>query len=382
MTHSNGTSPICFGDGSEALPFHSEDGSAGIQAGLDALSARGGRLELPCGRYDIHKPIVVDTSAVCLSGGVWACNTDPNGVFETSYGTKIRMRGTGYPALIAGLNNDPVSGAIIRDLGVQGDIKGMDTRPLVDFSAVEKSAGLCMSTVRTDQCAFQKLAFCGLGTAVAFTGNAEVDACAFTELNVDGCGNGFYLAPRASYYVRVRSCVVGDNPYYGLYLGGKGKTIHNFEITDCHFVRSGGGFTDADGQQPAAVFFDHVSDCSIAHCLIDAPGTFWYYDANATRNEERQPSTRVTPGLRVIGSRNRIRDNTFLNSSGDSIQIYGDGNVLMGTIADGNVRISGVGNTVATLVFTKPDARLILEGDARDTTVILGVEESRIVKAE
>ncbi len=373
---------IRAGEGSEELPFRSEDGTAGIQADLQAISGRGGRTELACGRYDIERPILFDTPSACLSGGVWACNTDPNGVFESRFGTKIRMRGTNYPAFLIGKNSDPISGAMIRDLGIQGDIRGMDTRGLVDFAHPEKAAGLCLNAVRTDQCAFSKIAFCGLANAVVADGNAEIDACIFEGLNTDGCGNGFWYSPRASYYARVRSCIFADNPYYGLYLGGMGKHIHNLEIMDSHFVRNGGAFTDADGQLPAAVFFDHVSGCAVTHCIFDAPGTFWYYDENAARNEERQPMKRVTPALRIIGDRNRIRDNTFLNSSGDSMMICGNGNILIGNIADGDVRISGEGNTVATLVFTKPEACLILEGAAKDSTVILGVDPSRIRRAD
>jgi hypothetical protein len=380
MNNPNKSASVRLGVGSESAPFSSADGTAGIQAELDRLSARGGRTELSCGRYDIERPIILDTPSSCLSGGVWACNTDPNGVFESAYGTKVRMHGTDYPAFLVGQKNDPVSGAIIRDLGIQGDIKGMDTRGLVDFSAPEKAAGLCLNAVRTDQCAFTKLAFCGLANAVAATGSAEIDGCIFEGLNTDGCGNGFWFSPRASYYARVRSCIFADNPYYGFYAGGDNRRIHNLEILDSHFVRNGGAFADGDGQLPAAVFFDHVSNCAVTHCIFDAPGTFWYYDERAAENDERQPSKRMTPALRIVGNGNRIRDNTFLNSSGDSVWIRGDGNILIGNIADGNVRLSGSGNVVATLVFTKPDARLILEGAARETTVIHGVEESRIVR--
>ncbi|MBQ9071026.1 MAG: hypothetical protein IJY23_06760 [Clostridia bacterium] len=369
------------GDGSEERPFISPDGTAGIQSELDAHAARGGLIQLDSGRYDVEKSIILDTSSLSLSGGVWACNVDPNGVFESKFGTKLRLHGNDYPALLIGKSRD-VSGTIVRDLGVQGDIAGMDTRPLVDFDAPEKAAGICLDSVRTDQCAFSKLSFCGLANAVTATGNSEIDACIFENINTDGCGNGFWFSPRASYYARVRSCIMGDNPYYAFYLGGEGKFIHNLEILDSHFVRNGGAFTDADGRLPAAVFFDHVSKCAITHCIFDAPGVLWYYDDDAKKNDERQISKRKTPALRIIGNENRIRDNTFLNSSDDSIRIEGNKNVLIGNIADGNVRISGEGNTVATLVFTKPDARLILEGKAKDTTVLLGVEEWRVVRAD
>ena len=373
---------VRFGCGTESNPYYSDDKTAGIQTELDSLSERGGLLQLDSGRYDIEKSIVFDTSSLTLSGGVWACNVDPNGVFESNFGTKIRMHGKDFPALVMGDKRPSIAGAIIRDIGVQGDIVGMDTRPLVDFDNLKKGAGLCLDSVRTDQCAFTKLSFCGLATAVTATDNAEIDACIFENINTDGCGNGFWFSPRASYYARFRTCIVADNPYYGFYIGGKGKHIHNLEILDSHFVRNGGCFADSDGHLPAAVFFDHVSHCALTHCIFDAPGVFWYYEDDAKENEERQPSKRKVPALRIIGNENRIRDNTFLNSSDDSIRIDGNRNILIGNIVDGNVRISGEGNTVATLIFTKPNARLILEGKAKDTTVLLGVEEWRVVKAE
>lgn len=369
-----------YGTGTEADPFYAPDQTAGIQPELMALSGRGGILTLESGRYNIEKSIVFDTPCICLSGGVWACNTDPNGVFESKFGTKLRMHGTDYPAILVGDQCDPINGSILRDLGIQGDITGMNTKVLVDFAHPGNAAGLCFRAVRTDQCSFTKLSFCGLANAVTVMENAELDACTFENLNTDGCGNGFWFSPRASYYTRFRSCVVADTPYYGFYLGGNGKFIHNLEIADCYFVRNGGAFTEEISMQPAAVFFDHVSDCEVNHCIFDAPGTFWYYDPDATQNNQRQPSQRKTTALKIIGNKNRIRDNSFQNSSGDSIELEGDRNILIGNIVDGNVRIKGSGNTVVNLVFTTDNARLILEGNAKDTTVLQGVESWRLVK--
>lgn len=370
-----------LGTGSEADPFRSDDGSAGIASELQRFLGRGGRLNLPCGRYDLAAPLVIDTPSLCLSGDVWACNIDPNGVFESMHGTKLRLAESGIPAIRLGATRT-LSGTVIRDLGIQGNIPGMDTRCLTDFENPLSSAGLVLDSVRTDQCEISKLSFCGLGSAVVATGNAEIDACIFEKINTDGCGNGFFFAPRASYYARVRACIAADNPYYGFYAGGVGKTLHNLEIFDCHFVRNGGSFTDGDTKKPAAVLFDGISSCAVSHCIFDDPGTFWYYDDTATENTQRQPSHRKTVALWVIGNKNRIRDNTFLRSSDDSIRIEGDGNILLSNIADGSVRIYGTGNTVANLIFTSPSARLILEGEAQNTTTIIGVPEERIVRAE
>ena len=368
-----------IGKGKETM--NKNGNSAWIQKRLDELAFQGGRTLLSAGEYTIDQTVVLDTSSLCLAGEVWSCNTDPNGVFEAMHGTKLRMRGKDFPALAVGRKTSPISGAVVRDLGVQGDIGGMDTRKITDFSSPQKAAGLCLDSVRTDQCEFSKLSFCGLANAVCATGMAEIDACIFEKINTDGCGNGFFFAPHFSFYARVRSCIMADNPYYGFYADGKCGRIHNLEILDCHFVRNAGAFTPEDGRIPAAVFFDHISRCAVTHNIFDAPGTFWYYDADAVRNDQRQPSHQKAVGLYVIGDENRIKDNTFLHSSDDSICIEGNGNVLLSNIADGNVRIRGTGNIVSQLIFTRPEARLILEGNAKETTQTMGVPTERVVKA-
>ena len=351
-----------------------------IQAQLDALAAHGGLVRLDNRSYSIHQPVTPDASSLCFAGEVWACNTDPNGVFETDHGTKLRMWGRDFPAIRVGSKADPISGMVVRDLGVQGDIIGMDTRPLVDFAHPARSAGLCLDSVRTDQCEFSKLSFCGCANAVCACGDSEIDACMFSRLNVDGCGNGFWLAPRASFYAHVRSCVVADNPYYGFYAEGKGRIIHNLDLSDCIFIRSGGAFVDGDGRIPAAVLFDHISNCAVDRCLFDDPGTHWYFADHAGKNDQRQPSYRKTVALYIIGDANRITGNTFLHSSDDAICVEGDGNVLLSNISDGSVRITGSGNTVVNQVFTTPDARLILQGAAASTTTVVGVPEERILR--
>lgn len=351
-----------------------------IQAQIDDLALQGGKVQLLSGEYELDRTLIMDTSSLGLFGEIWSCNTDPNGVFESRHGTKLHMRGKDFPALAMGRHASPISGAMVRDLGIQGDIRGMDTRPITDFSAPEKSAGICLDSMRTDQCEFSKISCCGLSNAVCATGNAEIDACLFEKINADGCGNGFYFAPRASYYARVRACIIADNPYYGFYADGKKRQIHNLEIFDCHFVRNGGAFTQEDGRIPAAMLFDHISHCAVSHNIFDAPGTFWYFDEDATENNQRQPFYGKAVALYVIGNENRIRDNTFLHSSDDSIRIEGNDNVLLSNIADGSVRIRGTGNTVANLIFTRPEARLILDKEAKNTTTVIGVPEERIIR--
>ena len=352
--------------------------SKDIAVALDQIKATGGAVHLAAGTYEMNETVVIDTPSSKLQGEVWAYNLDPNGVFETPYGTKLRLKGRDFPAISVGVDNVP-AGAMVCDIGIQGDIKGMDTSPLLNIENPSASAGLYFGSQRVDQGEFSKISCCGLAIAVCAADNAELDACCFEKINMDGCCIGTYFSPRASYYAHFRQCIVADTPSYGFFFDGTKKHISNVDITDTHFVRNCGASPIID-EEPAAVYLKNISNCFFRDNLVDFPGVFWYFDDNATSNDERQPSTVPAIGLHVKGNQNRITGNTFNHSSRESVIIEGHRNILMSNIADGNVVIEGEGNMVNGLVFTTPDARLILRGAAKDTTLVLGVEESRIVK--
>jgi len=364
---------FCTGEGSEQRPYASADGTAGLQAALAELT-HGGAVRLPAARYNMTETVTVTESGTALVGDIWACNTDPNGVFETSFGVKLRQIGE-HPVIRVGCDR-VISGTLLREIGVQGDIPGMDTRERFDVNAPVTNAGLLLDAVRTDQCTFDRLSFCGLGAGIAVCGNAEVDACRFENCNTDGCAVGLYFSPRASFYARVHRCVIADNPYYGVLVDGRGKLIHNLELTETHFVRNGGCFRPEMPQQ-AAVSLLQVSGCAVERNNFDDPGTFWYYEEAATENNQRQPRKSDVVALHVSGNKNRIRDNIFQHSKSVAMIVEGDANVLMGNITDGDVVVSGKGNIICGLALQK-DARLILRS-ATDT-VITGVPENRIVR--
>ena len=348
-----------------------------IQRELDALSVRGGRLTLPCDRYTVDSTLLVDTPSLCFGGEVWSYSADPNGVFVSDFGTQLRLKENDYPILRIGQSRT-LGGTVVRDLGFAGNIVGMDTRPLARPVDPTVAAGLVLDAVRTDQCEFSKLSFAGLAVGVCAMGQAEIDACIFEKINVDGCACGIVFMPRASYYAHFRDCIAADNPYYGFYADGRGRSIHNLSLRGTHFVRCGGAFTET--KLPAAVLWQEIHRSAVEHCLIDDAGTFWYYAPDATQNRERQPSHRKTVGLWVIGNENRIVGNTVTHSPDDSIRIEGRGNVLLGNIVDGNIRLRGEGNTVVNAVFTRPESRLILEDSAAATTTVTGVSEDRIIR--
>lgn len=363
------------GLGSESQPYFSANGTAGIDKEIKALSERGGLVHLANGRYDLSETICIDTPCIRLEGDVWAYNSDPNGVFETRFGTKLRMTRPGFPALSVGITRT-AEGCVIRDLGIQGDIKGMDTRPLFNMDKPLASSGLTFSHTRIDQAEFSKLSFCGLHCAVCATADAEIDACRFEGLNVDGCAVGMYFAPRAAYYVRFNKWVAADNPYYALYVYGRDRQINNLDISDIHFIRCGGAFTENDGHIHAGVCLEDVNGAIFRENLIDDAGIFWYFDPEANQNSEHQVTECRTISLFIRGNNNKILNNIVTNSHAESMVVEGSGNVLLNNIVDGNVVLRGHGNTVNGLVFTTPDARLLVSG--RDNS-LTGVPEDRIL---
>ncbi len=346
-----------------------------IASRLKTIGSRSGRIHLPAESFVLTETLEIDQPCVCLEGDVWAYSSDPNGVFEGRYGTQLRLRGTSFPALSVGVTRT-AEGCVIRDLGIQGDIPGMDTRPLLDMNHPLASSGLTLSHTRVDQAEFSKLSMCGLQCGVCACDEAEVDACRFERLNVDGCAIGAYFAPRAAYYVRFHEWVAADNPYYGLYVNGEGRQNRRMEISEIQLIRSGGAFREDDGLIHAAVCLEKTDTCIFRDNLIDDAGVFWLFDPAATSNSDHQTIVFPTVGLYCRGNENIIADNVISCSHSASMMIRGDRNVLMNNTADEDVVIEGNGNTVSGLVFTTAHARLILRGEGNQ---FWGVAPERVI---
>lgn len=352
--------------------------SVDITNALAEKKELGGSVFLPTGEYSVETPVLMETPSTRIQGEVWAYNLDPNGVFETRFGTKLRLKGRAHPAISIGAHDLP-AGCMISDIGIQGDIVGMDTRAMFDPEHPYASAGLYFGGERVDQGDFSKISCCGLAVGVCAAENSEIDACDFRKINVDGNCVGFYFAPRASYYTRFHRCIVGDTPSYGFFASGRG--ISHLSIIETHFVRNSGD-NHVAGEEHAAVYLKNINNCTFKDNLIDCPGMFWYFEPDATKNGQKTQILNPAVGLYVIGKKNRIMNNIFYRSSREAMVIKGEQNVLMGNVVDGDVVIEGEGNIVNGLAFTKPEARLILKGAAATTTSVLGVEPERIVRIE
>ena len=344
---------------------------------LERVSKQGGRAYLPCGEYTVDQTIVVDTPSSRLEGEVWSYSSDPNGVFESDYGTKLRLSDKGYPAISVGVNQIP-AGVSVTNLGIYSGIEGMDTRPLLDINNISACSGLHFGGHRVDQGEFSKLSFCGLATAICVTDQAELDACTFERVNTDGCAIGIYFAPRASYYTFFRRCIVADTPSYGFFADGTHANMHDLEINDLSFVRNCG--SNPLGTENAAIYLKKINRAILRDNLIDYPGVFWYFEPHATSGKEHQSFVTPAVGLKIEGDKNRVLNNIFTHHSRESIVINGNENILMNNLSDGDVLIEGEGNTVVNQVFTMPEARLILKGAAAEHTLVIGIPEERILR--
>lgn len=345
---------------------------------LQATGPRGGRIRLDPVRYDLTATWEIDQPCIFLEGDVWAYSSDPNGVFESRCGTQLRLRGHSFPALSIGVTRT-AEGCVIRDIGIQGDITGMDTRPLLDLDHPLRSSGLTLSGTRVDQAEFSKISLCGLHCGICACDNAEVDACLFEHLNVDGCAVGAYFTPRAAYYVRFHEWVAADNPYYGLYVNGKNRQNRRMEISGIQFIRTGGAFDDRDGMIHAAVCLENLDTCIFRDNLIDDAGVFWLFPPDAAENSAHRTFVSRTVSLYLHGNENLISGNVISCSHAESMIVRGDRNVLVNNTADHDVVIEGNGNTVSGLYFTSPEAKLILRGEGN---LLQNVPPERIVRAQ
>lgn len=339
---------------------------------------KGGRLCLPVGEYLLEETLVIDIPCLRLSGEIWNYSADPNGVFESQYGTKLRMMRNDIPAIMISENN-VLGGNVVEHIGIRGNIAGMDTRMMFHYESPKESSGLYFGSQRVDQAEFQKISFGGLACGVCAAENSEIDACTFEKLNMDGCCIGVYFSPRASYYTTFRNCIMADTPSYGFLLNGEGKKIHHADLDGIYFVRNGGAFSEHCRYPRAAVCIYQASGCSVRNCVFDFPGTYWHYEDDAKENEERRIYKSEVPALWVEGNRNLVQENRFSHSSSDTIVIHGDDNIIMNNVIDSNVVLCGKRNVLSGNVFTTEEARIVLAEGAEDTRLI-GVEKERIQK--
>lgn len=227
------------------------------------------------------------------------------------------MKGRSFPALSVGYIR-VVGGTVIQNIGVQGDLDGMDTRTLYNPFCPSSASGLHFGGSRVDQGEFSKLSFCGLGVGICVDGNSDVRNC--------------------------------------------------------------GSMPQGNDETAAAVYIRNVTAATVRECMIDYAGIFWYLAPDATQTRQRDKYKERTVGIRIASDSYRILDNIINHSSDASISVKENQNILNGNIVDGDVVIEGLGNTVSNLIFSQENSKLILVGRAVESTNVLDVPEERILR--
>ena len=69
-----------------------------VQELINQLGPRSGRIHLPAESFQLPDTVRIDRPCVCLEGELWAYSSDPNGVFESRYGTQLKLKGKSFPA--------------------------------------------------------------------------------------------------------------------------------------------------------------------------------------------------------------------------------------------------------------------------------------------
>lgn len=325
----------------------------------------GKKVYLPSNEYLLKSPIKID-KAINLQGEFRYYPNDPNGVFENVGGAKLKTEGNFNAVEIS---TDLIGGILISEIGVQGNIYGMDTRN--SFDEKDISSGISIIKGRIDQGNFNRISVTGKPSAISILKGGEIDATLFQNVNTDGCAVGVYFCPEHTYYARFDSCVIADTPDCGFYAKSNGSS-HDLSITNCYFVRNAGQAKFSNN----AVYISGINSVNFTNNVIDDTGTFWYYHPTAKSNGDKTEIKENATSLYINGNKCIISNNQIVGGTGNAVILEGDDNLISSGIYDKNIIISGNNNTVNGVKLLN-GAKLILK-DAINTQ-IYGVDEKDVI---
>lgn len=271
------------GTGTEASPFTSTDGTAGIAPALASLP-RGGTITLAAGRFDVATAPVISTPGTCIRGLALGANVDPNGESEGVNGTKIHASGDGFIVQVASGSTARIQGLSFEHLYIWGSGK----------SGFGGSAGITVSAASLDQPHFTDINVGNAGAAIQVAyvpGTGQLDTPYFTRINALHCSFGLLFCGPSTIYAHVTDCCFsdldnagivdsnsgGDSTYTGLTLvrcAGYGDAAVRLRSPNNHLLNSHVSLTgqrgSSSGHNAAA---DGISleagGNVVANCLID-----------------------------------------------------------------------------------------------------------------
>jgi len=245
------------GLGTEASPFVSSDGTAGIQSALTALAAaHGGQLTLSSSRYNMIAGATITTPGVTLKCGARGFNVDPDGLSPGITGTKILT-----PAAAAGFtigsNSSRVQGIVVDDCYLRGSGTITDGSTGITING----AGGGLDTPR-----FNYGSFNNLNTGMNVTGALDTPLMLGTiflgngtGINISGLGTVFWgqfiglgMADHAQWLYNDASGSTGGNLIGGLF--ARGCYVLTTHCANINLTSNGGSIIGAVIDQPGLNF--------------------------------------------------------------------------------------------------------------------------------
>ena len=338
------------GLGTEERPYISLDGTGGLTQAMFNLEARAGKVRIPSARFNLTASPVVKRKNIHIEGDAWNYSNDPNGVYESPNGSKLRLMSAELAGLIfSGVAN--ISGGRVSQIGVQGTIANSNTKGLFSIANAAKHTGANFPSARVDQFEMYRFNACGLSSGLSFTGG-DIDACIFDRLNVDGCNVGIYFSPTNTYYTKFKDSIVADCPSQGMWVKKAvgGNDLQMLIIEGLVLVRNCGAMTAAQlsESEAASLLITGVVTSIIRGNQIDNTGVWWEYFT--TGNGTKTIHTMVAAALIFSGSGSKIHDNIIGGATGNSAIIRGANNEVTNNkfAANNSLLIEGSSNIISS----------------------------------
>ena len=307
---------ICAGAGTEASPWTTADGTAGLTASVAALSTRGGLIDLLPGRFDYTTSsavVIGATRGVTVRGRDAGFPNDYNGEVEGTNGTKVRLGSVGIVAYA-----NPRSGGItfeaIYFVGTSGMVPG----------ANEANTGIAINSVDTARVI--RCRFGNLGHGVKATGS--VDSMVVEDPIIIHCGVGVEAdsVGGTSYYARVNGGCIADNDQAAFISGTIGGGIRGCLIV--RVCRAGGYVSSLYG--------------SAANCAVLCAGAEQKVEGNDITYSGTTLNGGTLAGVDGVllapgGDRSTVIGNVIANSSGYGVHVKANGCVISGNTFNANV---------------------------------------------
>lgn len=299
-----------------STPYTSADGSAGMQAPINAFTV-GGTVQLTSRAYytSLAGGVLINKAGVAIIGNALGFNDDPNGEHEGSVGTKYKFAATGYRMGING--------------GIRNGGNEVARQYLWGSNQTDDTSNAILVEGRLDQPHFVDLNISNVKYGLRVTSGGNLDTPYFHRFNVLNASYGVYdNSNLPSFFGHLTDGCLSDLAQQAVAL--LNPTTQQFTITGQTLVRAGrAGKTSAVRLAGRGHIFAHnvvrdsgwtfptdnpyrASSRAASVNGVEVPGN----DCQVSTNQINSTATGV--GVLVTGNRNRITNNSFSGALGDN----------------------------------------------------------------